>query len=335
MIHGVVLCILYLTVTSCRVPSCPAHTCGIETHLRRPPPVCATSPKGAGFPRRSASRLASWGAGSRSAAGGGVRRELGALARPLLGAAEAPPPAARSRRRRVPAPPHPPRPAPSRPRALAPGAGLLRVPGGETARAGRRRTFVAGATPGPDRAPPPPQPPGPGRRRRRRLPPPETFSTSPSSGREVSVAGGLRRRPQAAGGSAVLEPRAREEREGALAAPGPQEAAGWGWGVQGRERRGRGLRGRCTARAARGDGAARPALEGRAEGMERSPGPALLGSEPRAGEGSSGSGAHCGRRAPGPGCGRRADAPGARLAGSRLCVRCSKGRRRQVLAEGR
>lgn len=116
------------------------------------------------------------GNGSRSAAGGGVRRELGPLARPLLGAAEAPPPAARSRRRRVPAP----RPAPSRPRALAPGAGLLRVPGGETARAGRLRTFAAGAAPGPERAQPPPQPPGLGLRRRRRLRPPEILSTSPA-----------------------------------------------------------------------------------------------------------------------------------------------------------
>lgn len=96
-----------------------------------------------------------------------------------------------------------------------------------------------------------------------------------------------------------------------------------------------GSRGPCTARAARGDGAARPAPEGRAEGMERSPGPALPGSEPRAGEGSSGSVAHGGRRALGPGCGRRVDAPGARLAGRGLCVRCCKGRRRQVLAEGR
>lgn len=57
--------------------------------------------------------------------------------------------------------------------------------------------------------------------------------------------------------------------------------------MQGREPRGRGSgsRGRCTARTARGDGAARPALEGRAEGLERSPGPALPGSERRAGEG--------------------------------------------------
>lgn len=70
--------------------------------------------------------------------------------------------------------------APPRPRALAPGAGSLRVPGGEAARAGFLRTFVAGAAPGPERAPPPPQPRRPGRRRQRRLRPPETFSTPPA-----------------------------------------------------------------------------------------------------------------------------------------------------------
>lgn len=69
--------------------------------------------------------------------------------------------------------------------------------------------------------------------------------------------------------------------------------------MQGRERRGQraGSRGRCTALRKREDGAACPALERRAKGMERSPGQASPGSEPRAGEGSVGSRARSGRRA--------------------------------------
>uniref|UniRef100_A0A8I3SAG2 Dystrobrevin beta n=4 Tax=Canidae TaxID=9608 RepID=A0A8I3SAG2_CANLF len=225
-------------------PAAPAHTCGIETHLRRQ----RAGPAGRGrvSPLRVRQSRARWGegrdggAGSRSAAGGGARRELGPLARPLLCEAEAPPPAARSHRRRAPAPRPPPRaprpasprprvsapprprapapprlrapapraPAPSRPRALAPGAGLLRVPGGETARAGRLRTSAAGAAPGPERAPPPPRPPGPGRRRRRRLRPPETFAASPAPAGKMIEESGNKRKTMAEKRQLFIEMRA-------------------------------------------------------------------------------------------------------------------------------
>ena len=133
----------------------------------------------------------------------------------------------------------------------------------------------------------------------------------------AGVCGGRRRLRER---SAVPEPRAREKREGARAAPSPQEPAG----VQGRERRRRraGSRGRCTARAVRGDGAARPDLEGRARGMERSSGPPPPGSEPRAAEGAPGSRARCGRRARsrGAGAGLMLPVPGSRGGGSALGV---------------
>lgn len=105
--------------------------------------------------------------------------------------------------------------------------------------------------------------------------------------------------------------------------------------MQGRERRG-GARGAGAAapRAASGDGSALTALEGRAEGMECSPGRRRRAPNPGPGRGSPEFRARRGRRC-GAGCGRRADAAGAPFPGSGLCVRCSSGHRRQVLAEGR
>lgn len=95
----------------------------------------------------------------------------------------------------------------------------------------------------------------------------------------------------------MLEPHAREEREGDGAASGPRTPAG----VQGRERRGR-----------RAGGL----------GRRRASGPGGDGAESLAGEGS-----RCPERSSWPrgaerGCGRRADAAGARLAGRRLRIRC-------------
>lgn len=118
--------------------------------------------------------------------------------------------------------------------------------------------------------------------------------------------------------------------------------------MQGRERRGQraGSRGRCTALPKREDGAACPALEGRAKGMERSPGQASPGSEPRAGQGSLGSRARSGRRAwsRGAGAGLMLLERGSLGGGSALGAEGGKGGRswqrageagRQALAEGR
>lgn len=123
---GVVLCILYLVVTSGRASS--RRGTYLWSWNATPQPAAGSREKPAGGKFTPPAR--------NPAAGGGPRGELCPLARPLLGAAEAPPPAARSRRRRVPGP----RPAPSRPRALAPshrgrarcacraGSGASRVP---------------------------------------------------------------------------------------------------------------------------------------------------------------------------------------------------------------
>lgn len=118
---GVVLCILYLVVTSGRASS--RRGTYLWSWNATPPPTAGSREKPAGGKFTPPAR--------NPAAGGGPRGELCPLARPLLGAAEAPPPAARSRRRRVPGP----RPAPSRPRALAPSR--PRTGGGLAARAGR------------------------------------------------------------------------------------------------------------------------------------------------------------------------------------------------------
>ncbi|CAI9174612.1 unnamed protein product [Rangifer tarandus platyrhynchus] len=132
------------------------------------------------------------------AAGGGVRREPSPPARPLLGAAEAPPPAARSRRRRVPAP----SPAPSRPRALAPShRGRARCACREAAGAWPEEAEEVAAA--------------------------GDLLDAPRSGREVSTARVCGGCPRLRERSAVPEPRAREEREGARAAPAPREPAGF------------------------------------------------------------------------------------------------------------
>lgn len=124
----VVFCILYLIVTARRVSSCPAHTCGIETHLRRPPPACGTSPKGAGFPRASARRPGSWcggGPGPARPQGAGFRGNSARLpAPPPRGGSPAP---GRALAQAARARPPPSALAPSRPRAR----------GGLAARAGR------------------------------------------------------------------------------------------------------------------------------------------------------------------------------------------------------
>lgn len=110
-------------------PAGRAHTCGVETRLRRAPPASSSPPRELGDESARSQGRGSEGTGPPAPA----QR------------AEAPPPAAHSRRRRVPAP----SPAPSRSRA---GGGLAARAWRGRARAGRLRAFAAGAAPGPERA---------------------------------------------------------------------------------------------------------------------------------------------------------------------------------------
>lgn len=156
------------------------------------------------------------GGGSRRAAGAGLEGNAAHLPAPSPARRKPRPGRALALAARA-------RPSALRPRALAP------------SRRGRTRcacralgTFVAGAAPGPERAPQPPQLRGPGRTRRRRLRPLETFPTPPAlPGKRAryGVRGGRRGCGSGERGWSLAPAK---NGKGTRAASGPREPAGCG-----------------------------------------------------------------------------------------------------------
>lgn len=251
---------------------------------------------------------------ARGRAGGRARRAAGGgalpLARPSPGGSHAPRRALAAARARL------------QPRDLAPSR--PRTGGGLAARAGRGsgasrewRTLVAGAAPGPERAPLPPEPRTPGRRLAGEAAAAETVRTAPCASREVSKVG-VRGGSGCGSGARCWSLAPARNGRSPRSAPTSGARGGAGPGAAGR-RAGepgplhRALRGETAPRS-------RPS-EGRAEGMERSPGRRRRALNPGPGKGSPEFRARRGRRC-GAGSGRRADAAGAPFPGSGLCVRC-------------
>lgn len=161
MIHGVVLCILYLGVKLGGASSRPGK---IPAELKRTSAgPCGRRPQGSSFPRPRAKRPASRGGGSRRDARGGAPGEPGRPARPRP-ARRKPRPQPRARAGGA-CPPQPGALAPSRPRA---GGGLAARAGRGSGASRALGTLAAGAASRPERAPLPPRPRTPGRSWRRR-----------------------------------------------------------------------------------------------------------------------------------------------------------------------